>query len=61
MDTTDLGILAFLVQRFIDLLITSGLCGRIKHGTLSFEFRIADSRVTYAEPSIKIGIKPTTT
>jgi hypothetical protein len=56
-DTNDFDLLLFLVQRFLGLIVTSGICARIKHGTLTFDFRISDGKVTFSEPSIKFGIK----
>lgn len=55
--TNDFDILTFIVQRIVPLLVSSGILGRIKHGTLTFEFKIADEKVTYAKPHVELGIK----
>lgn len=56
-DANDFTILRFLTQQFVRIVTSSGICARIKHGTLTLELRIADDKITYSEPSIKFGIK----
>jgi hypothetical protein len=56
-DTNDFTVLRFLTQQFVRIVTTSGICARIKHGTLTLELRISDDKITFSEPSIKFGIK----
>lgn len=57
-DTNDFDIILYLVQRILPLLVSTGICARIGHGTLSFEFKIANGKVTHSQPNISIGIRP---
>jgi hypothetical protein len=50
-------ILLFLVQRIVLLLVSSGICASVKYGEINFTFRIADEKIVFSEPSIKLGIK----
>ena len=53
--------LMFLVQQFILLLVTSGICAQIEYGTLKFEFKIHDKRVSHSKPSVELDIRAETT
>lgn len=55
--TNDFDILTFLLQRIIILLVSSGICARIKYGTVGFEFRIHDGKVTHSKPKIELDIR----
>lgn len=57
MDTSDFGLLTFLVQQFIRIVNSSGFLARMKHGTLSIELKIVDEKITYARPHVEPVIK----
>lgn len=57
MAANDFDLILYLVQRFVDLLITCGIGKRIKHGCLTVEVKIVNSEVVYAKPQVEFGIK----
>jgi hypothetical protein len=50
-------VLLFLVQKIVILLATSGILAQVKYGTIGFEFRIQDGRVSHSKPSIELDVK----
>ena len=56
-DSSDFDILIFLVQRIITILASSGICARIKYGTIGFEFKIHDGVVTGSRPSVQMDVR----
>jgi hypothetical protein len=54
-------VLTFLVQQIGLLLVTSGILAQVKYGSIGFEFRIQDGKVSHSKPSLELDIKSDTT
>jgi hypothetical protein len=52
-----LTVLIFLVQQIVLLLVTSGILAQIRYGTIGFEFRVQDGKVSHSKPSLELDIK----
>jgi hypothetical protein len=50
-------VLTFLVQQIGLLLVTSGILAQVKYGSIGFEFRIQDGKVSHSKPSLELDIK----
>jgi hypothetical protein len=50
-------VLTFLVQQIGILLVTSGILAQVKYGSIGFEFRIQDGKVSHSKPSLELDIK----
>lgn len=58
MPSNEFAVMLLILKMVIDQLGNTGLCGKIGHGTLTLQFRIADGKIVHAAPSVELSVKP---